>query len=105
MKDWPEKEDVSMEDLIQPVKEALNRLLNDKPAGYDGYPTPSCNHVSLPPDQTFEAESLEYHQERGRDEVDIALMVAFQLGYEQAKRFSTKDNELIELLKKIGGER
>ena len=98
MKKWPKDKTkaVFLESLLKPVKDAIGRVRNGKEANYRGYETPSTNYISPDPEEMFNAEGLEYHRERGRDETDVGLLVAFRLGYEQAKREFSIKNELLE---------
>jgi hypothetical protein len=52
-------------------------------------------------DWTLSAEGLAYHAERGRDAMDVILMVAVQLGIEQGRRISAPDKKLEDLLSRL----
>jgi hypothetical protein len=106
MKEWPKDktETVYYEELITPVKKVLlkaykltSRKLKNIP--YDGFNFGSHSLVGLPPpNEQLEKDMIEYHKERGRNILDIILMIAFNLGLEQGRRLEAKNTKHFEFL-------
>lgn len=81
---WPDGRIVDYEELITPLRAAWDRLQGGGPALYDGYEPPSP--TSPPIADSLTEKWLDYHQERGRDALDMLLHAAFRLGVEQGVR-------------------
>lgn len=100
MKPWPpDNEQLYYGDLVEPVRKIIKQAFKVAPKKfkhlkYDGYNIGEREQVcSSPPDEQFGAELIRYHKEHGRDVLDIALMVCFQLGVEQGRRGEVKETE------------
>lgn len=101
-KNWPKDETktVDIEDLIKQVRTVLERthditpkkltgrvpwtgFKDTGPVGRACAPT----HVS----EILSPKSLEYHAERGRDLLEMILLVAVRLGLEQGRRYQLSE--------------
>lgn len=98
MKKWPKgHETVQAEDLVKPVLKVLREgyKLIRKPLTsipYDGYNIGADELAGcLSPRETFSKRGLQYHEERDRSLLEIALYVVFQLGIEQGRRIASKE--------------
>lgn len=59
---------------------------------YDGYNIGSSELACcLTPKENFSRSGLTYHEERDRSLLDVALLVAFQLGIEQGRRMTKEE--------------
>ena len=106
MKEWPKEktETLDYEALIKPVRAALMQAYKFtrsklKSIPYDGYnfggQTLCCIGT---PEYELNKESIKYHKERGRDVLDIILMIAFNLGLENGRRIEAKNTKHFEHL-------
>lgn len=102
MKQWPEDptETVNFEELIGPVREALEELYElTLQAGYnfnyEGYDIGQREKATcLSPDELLTETYLSYvFDDQGRDPLDAILMLAFQLGVEQGRRMTQEQVE------------
>jgi hypothetical protein len=94
VKKWPKDptEAISAEKAVAPIVEiirqgySLRRL--KKVLNYGGYDIGESEKTGcFSPDEQFEAKNLQYQLEhQGRDLLEMALMVCFQLGIEQGRR-------------------
>ena len=109
MKKWPkDNKIVPIDELLNPLKDSFDKAINwtnrlhGQKIPYDGYNTPSTEATSSPVDEQLSPELIEYHLDHGRDIIDVFLMIAFQLGFEQGKRFIESDEarKLLERAKK-----
>ncbi len=111
MKKWPKDETkcIDFEGVFDPVTKIVRAgyQLTRKPKAklkYTGYNIGERERVGVPPpDETFTDRWLKYHHEQGRDLLDVAMSVCFQLGIEQGRRFSAADNKAKERLAWIDG--
>jgi hypothetical protein len=96
MKQWPEDktEWVPAEDLLEPLRRSLFeaytiKRTKEKSISYDGYNIAIQElAVSQSPEQNLTESAIDYHEERGRDILDIVLLIAYQLGIEQGRRLT-----------------
>lgn len=101
MKEWPEDKTTILryEDLITPVRKAFltaYRLVSRKKKSipYEGYNFGGQSLVTIsPPDEQLQEEMISYHKERGRDILDIMLMIVFNLGMEQGRRIEAQNTK------------
>jgi len=106
MKQWPEDKTATLyyEDLVTPVRKAFLKAYKlvsrrKKNVPYEGYNFGGFSLAgSPPPDEHLQEEMIKYHRERGRDILDIILMIAFNLGIEQGRRLEAKNSETYKLL-------
>lgn len=87
MKSWPENGDpVSFDDLARPLAKAAFRFFNTGDGKYNGLGYPHAAHICLPPNEILSPSGLEHGREQGRDELELVIGVALQLGIEQGIR-------------------
>lgn len=102
MRKWPSDPTahVNYEELVTPVittvRSGFELKRNEmKEFIYDGFEIGAHEQAScMNPDETFSKEGLEYHEERGRDLLDVAINVVFMLGVEQGRRMQRQDSQI-----------
>lgn len=92
LKEWPTNKTASYEDVMTPVRKALDVILergkdSTETVPYDGYGFFSPQILACLPnaDEMFHHDGLEYHKERGRDALDALLHVTYLLGMESGR--------------------
>ena len=100
----------SFGELIAPIRKAVKAFYNlkrTKLSEFDyeqngGYQTHCSVGAVSSIDQQLTAEGLAFHEERDRQPIDVILMMAFQLGYSQARfEMERVQNSREKLLKEI----
>lgn len=101
MKKWPEG------DRLISAEEAIGGILDHLQSGaaYQGYDfTCEAGATCLPPDEQFSVENLAEAAEMGRSRIEVALLVAFQLGLCQGVRLERGRTQLqVETLRILRG--
>ena len=92
MKQWPKEKTASIEDVMPPIRAALDIILargkdNTETIPYDGYEFFSNEILASIPNvnNLFHHDGLEYDKERGHDALDVLLQVVYLLGTESGR--------------------
>jgi hypothetical protein len=108
----------NFEDFSKPLRKILNEILiarrkRKRVRGLKWTGPDNIHHCitasAPPPSEAFSDDWLDYHRERGRDPLDVFIMVAIQLGIHQGTVGEEKNTEfykemfysLIETRKKV----
>lgn len=101
MKEWPSDNklipfDSVIEDLMKVLDPVVKVYDETELPFYKGYNIGEDERVcSFDPAFSLSKEGMEYHHEHGRNVLEVALGIAFQLGIEQGRRMA-KDNLYLE---------
>ena len=109
MKSWPEdkSETVPLEHIAKHIGDSirfaykLERKNEGKNIPYDGYDTPSSNHVCFNPQTTLTAFHLEKSKDQGRNALDEIIAIAIRLGIEQGQRLAEEKFSTERLLLRV----
>lgn len=102
-KDWPKKkaEVVSIEDITTPIRDFLLKTHSITPKelkklpGWTGFADTGPTGAACSPTRVSEMlspSSLAYHAERGRDLLDMVILIAVRMGLEQGRRYERYEN-------------
>lgn len=105
-KKWPKDyRPARIEDIIDPLIDIIKKHKEGKEIAYKGLPLTldKILATSFSIGEKLTPESLKYEEEEGRSFMKVVLLIAFQLGLEQAERIREHSikYKLEEMLKKF----